>query len=285
MLQTSATKSLLGEYQSYSKQSYLVLEKAQTILKPGDNVILSTGNNSFQDKLEKNDINVYSFDAKNKDDFDHQLLQILDHQCVSSTQFQSPNAYFIWTQDNKNSIMNLGPAAREMNFYFTFQAVFPYQGSDVFIIDKVLRLFPKEKILNRYCEAKRLIENNQAVIIIDKNDFSPWIGSINTSSITWLANNPIRQMKNSDFAVINMPPMITYDVFWMGQLYSEPSWSFKNQDHEAYGKAIENIKKAGGIILKDKGLPLGSVASQYLNECMNNQVTINSPQFEPLCLQ
>ncbi|RPJ75885.1 MAG: hypothetical protein EHM20_08240 [Alphaproteobacteria bacterium] len=262
-----------------------IRREAKSIIKPGDVVFLSTQNKIIQQTIDQSGASVHKFDSTDETGFNAALQQVLDEYCNQDQKQDKPAIYFIWSNDNKLSAMELSQAARGLNFFFSFQAVLPYKGSDAFAIDKFLRLQPKENIIRRYCEVKRLAGTRQVLLTIDASEFSPWIGSVVTGNITWLANDPIRKMTNSDYAVKDMPPLVTFDVYWMSQLYSNFYWSFENQDLAAYDLAVGQAKAENYLVLVDRHAKLGITALRYLKECDHDQSIPQSQLFRQICIK
>jgi hypothetical protein len=284
-LQIATTRSLLGEEHTADRQINVISEVSKRIIKSGDIVFLSTKSAVIGTELDNLGASVNRFNSNDATGFDTQLILVLDRFCNLDQEMMPPVTYFVWTVDSQQTIMELSNAARGLNFYFYFQALLPYKGSNAFAIDKVLRLQPKENLIHRYCEAKKIAESKPVLMVIDGKEFSPWIGSVKTGQITWLSSNPIRQMQNSDYVVIDMPPLATYDVYWMGQIYSKPYWSFENQDTEAYEKAVELIKAQNGIVLVDRQAELVVPAKNFITECDNAQSLLQSQLFRQMCLK
>jgi len=255
------------------------------IIRSGDIVLLSTQNALVQNDIDRLGALTYKFNPKDNDGFQIVLAEVLQSYCNLGKGQNKPLIYFIWTQDNKQTAMELSSAVRTMNFFFTFQALLPYEGSSAFAIDKMLRLLPKEKMIKRFCEATELTGNNQVVLVLNENEFSPWIGSVNIGRITWLSGDPDRKMFTSDFIVKDMPPLIGYDVYWLEALNKGFSWSFVNQDTEAYEKAVKHLKTQNGIVLVDSEIELGSTATRFIKECDRNQVLVESQLFHQMCLK
>ncbi len=284
ILQFSAS-SQLDEESSKNRATGAIRQASQNIIKSDDIVFISSHNASILQDVEQIGVSFYEFDSGDTNGFNTALLEVLDKYCSTNWAQGNHDAYFIWTMDNNQTTMDLSNAARGLNFFFTFQAVLPYEGSNAYAIDKFLRLQPKENIIQRYCEAKRLTITTPVILIIDANEFSPWIGSVISGRVTWLANDPIRKMTNSDYTIINMPPLRTYDVYWLAQLYSNPTWSFENQDMAAYELAVKQGKTQSSIVLVDREARLGITASRYLQKCDNKKTQFESKLFRQMCLK
>jgi hypothetical protein len=282
-LQISAS-TVLDNY-STMRQFGSIEEAAKDILKPDDIVFLSSKNEYVRNAVSQTGASEYKFDSIDSNGFETALLQVLNKYCTAGTVLDKSNTYFIWTMDNKQTTMEMSKAARGLNFFFTFQALLPYQGSDAFAIDKILRLQPKVNMIRRYCEANKLSGTKSVLLIVDAKDFSPWIGSVVTGHITWLASDPTRTFSNSNYIVKDMPPLVTYDVYWLGQLYSNPSWSFENQDNAAYKLSVEQINTRNSVVFVDRQTGLGSIALRYLKECPIEQSSLASDLFRQLCFK
>jgi hypothetical protein len=283
-LQISASSSLDEEY-SKNRHIDVIRQVSQSIIKPGDIVFLSSHNALIQQAVDRLGASVFKFDSIDAIGFEAVLIQVLDKYCDLDQEQDKPAIYFIWTLDNKQTIMELSNAARGLNFLFGFQALLPYKGSDVFVIDNILGLQPKKNIIHRYCEANKLSGTRQVLLVVDANEFSPWIGSVITGRITWLASDPARNMINSDFAVKDRPPLVSYDVYWSKQLNSNLFWTFENQDMAAYELSVEQAKTQNSLVLVDRQAKLGITALRYLKECDNEQSTIESELFHQVCIK
>jgi hypothetical protein len=139
--------------------------------------------------------------------------------------------------------------------------------------------------MERYCEALRVAGDAPVIVILDAGRFSPWIGSVVTGPITWLASGPERKMSTSDFAVNGMPPLVTYDVYWMGQLQGVPSWTFSNQDMAAYEQVVQAGSANGSVVLVDQDARLGATALRYLRDCRPEETSLRSSLFHQMCFQ
>jgi hypothetical protein len=179
----------------------------------------------------------------------------------------------------------LGSVARALNFLFAFEAVLPYRGADALAIDKFLRLQPKESVFQSYCEAAELAGDRPVLVILDSDAFSPWIGSVVTGRVTWLAASPERHMVESQFAVAGMPPLLTYDVFWLSQVPYFGRWEFPNQDKAAYELAVANSRARDSLVLVDREAMLGTIARSHLAECRGGEPLLKSRLFRQMCFK
>jgi len=262
-----------------------IRQASREILHPGDRVFLSSQNSPVRQALQELRANVYLIDPPDANGVETPLLQVLDDYCQRDEAQEEQAAYWIWTMDNPRTLMLLGQAARALNFFFGFQAVLPYRGSEAFAIDKLLRLQPKDDIISSYCEAGRVAATGPVLVVLDADRFSPWIGSMATGRITWLASGPEREMAASDFAVQDMPPLLTYDVYWMGQVPLFPSWVFTNQDMAAYDRTAQMSKVQAGVVLVDRKAELGITALRYLRECRLEEASLESSLFRQMCFK
>ena len=280
-----SSSTIFNDEDAKNRQIDVIRKVSPSIIKAGDEVILSTHNVYIRKDINQLGASLYEFDSIDPIGFENKLIQILDKYCKNNQEKDNPAYYFIWTKDNNSTTMELSKATRSLNFFFVFQALLPYQGSEAFAIDKILRLQPKENMIRRYCEANKFSGINQGLLIIDANEFSPWIGSVEIGKFTWLANDPTRKMTNSDYSVIDMPPLVTYDVFWLGVLYTPNYWTFENQDTEAYEQVVNQIKGQNGIVLMDRKAALGITSTRFVKECDREKVLLESQLFRQMCLK
>jgi hypothetical protein len=282
-LQTASTTSIENEYLKNRQIEVLSLVSSE-IFKPGDRVFLSTQNSTLQKVINGLGNSVYYFDANDAARSETELIKVMDTYCSMGKEQENPATFFIWTQDTSQTAMELSSTVRKLNFFYSFQAVLPYEGSSAYAIDKVLRLIPKQNIINRYCEATKLSGYEQIIYIIDSNEFSPWIGSMKTGRITWLASEPTRKMKISDFVVKDMPPLLGYDVYWVGTLEKGYSWTFENQDMAAFDQTVKLAKKQNSIFLIDRNTVFGNTAQRFFTEC-NGVSLVDSKLFRQICMK
>ncbi len=92
-------------------------------------------------------------------------------------------------------------------------------------------------------------------------------------------------MTESEFAVQDMPPLLTYDVYWMGQVPMVPRWTFENQDMAAYERAFQIGKAYDGVVLVDQKASLGDTALRFLRKCRPDETWIESSLFQQMCFQ
>jgi hypothetical protein len=251
------------------------------IFNTGDTVFLASQNDSIQPDLERLDLTVYNFKPKEFPVFETSLLQWLNHYCESSGS-GFPPAYFVWIEEGDNTVIELANVARSLNFFFKFEAVAPFDGVNSIIIDKIFRLIPKTNLINRYCKALTIAGSNPALVIVNSEDYIPFIGVFQSGSITWLASSPARVgISRSDFEVSHMPGSLQH-IMWAEQFTS--SWNFENQDTIAYERAVKDIAPTHGLVLIDRDTPLGSIASQYFQECSSDQQKVEGSIFRKLCM-
>lgn len=282
-LQVASSINIDGEAET-SREIDAIRRASPDIIKPGDIVILTSENPQIRKDIDLLGASIHQFIPTDTNGFQLELTDVLQSYCNSDKDPSEP-VYFIWTQDNKQSAMELSNAVRDLNFFFSFQALLPYEGSSAFAIDKLLRLHPKENMIQRYCEVSALSGNNRVMVVIDANDFSPWIGSVNIGRITWLASNPTRKIEKSDFSVEDMPPLIGYDVYWLGVLDNGFVWTYENQDTNAYNQAVDQIKSQNGIVLMDRKATLSDLAGRFVKECDKETVLLESQLFRQMCLK
>lgn len=268
-----------------NRQINTIIQISKSQLRQGNIVFLSTRNSSVSQNITHLEKSIYPFEAKDVPGFETQLTKVLNSHCSLGQDQVAPVYYFIWTQDTSQTTMDLSSAVRDLNFFFTFQTIMPYEGDSAYAIDKILRLLPKEEIINRYCEVNRISGNETAMVVMEADHFSPWIGSVNTGRIIWLASDPVRTSTTSNFVVKDMPPMISFDVFWMSRFKNGFTWTFMNQDTAAYRQDAQIIKDKNGIVLVDQNAKLGSPALNYLRDCDNGKKLIVSQIFRQMCLK
>ena len=244
-----------------ARQPELIRRVAAQSIRPGDDVFLSTMYGGVRRAVEDTGASVHVFDTAAA--FPAQLVNVLDAYCARAAY---PDAYLVWTGD---AAAMAGPA-RDVNVYFRFEALLPYEGYNVYAVDKIVRLRPKAEMIARYCEAVEIAAGRDVVAILEPGAFTPWIGSVTTGQVTLLAADPVRTSRLSDFTVVNMPPVAAYDAHWMGITEEGFTWSFKNRDAEAYREVFTRPGVKDALLLIDKGAVIGPVAERYIRECDDN---------------
>lgn len=264
-----------------SRQVDLIRQAASQTIHPGDTVLLSTVEADVRRAVDATGASVRAFDPAAPADFQTQLAGLLDGYCAANG--NPVNAYFIWTDSPGRSAFELGPAVRGLNFFFTFQTLLPYKGYNVYAVDKILRLEPKTMVTTRYCEALNMANGRDVVAILDPRMFTPWIGSVRTANVTWLAADPRRTMRLSGFTIDGLPPLSTYDAHWMGITEAGFTWTFKNRDAEAYREVFSRPGVKDTLLLIDKGAVIGTVAAGFVRECDGDAA--QGQYFRRICLK
>ncbi|NMB56246.1 MAG: hypothetical protein GYA15_16265 [Leptolinea sp.] len=247
-----------------ARQANLIRDAIARSIHPGDDVFLSTADKDVRRAVEAAGAAVHAFDPTAPQDFQIQLAGLLDNHCDRAG---GQDIYLVWTDSPGRGAFELGPAVREFNFFFRFQAQLPYKGYNVYAVDKFLRLEPKAEMIARYCEAVDIAAGRDVVAILDPRAFTPWIGSVTTANVTWLAADPKRTTRLSDFAVDGLPPVSTYDAYWMGFQLMDFTWSYKNSDAEAYREVFSRPGVNDALLLIDKKTIIGLVARGFVREC------------------
>jgi hypothetical protein len=243
------------------------IRAAAAVIKPDDVVLLSTGSAAVQQVMEQTGASVKAIDATNWPGFETDLVHVLDGYCGQAA---APSIYYVWTEDTPGGALELGKAARAVNFFFQFQALLPYEGYNAYAVDKILRLEPKWEAIARYCDALALAGGRDVVAILSPGDFSPWIGSMRVGRVTWLASDPTRTMTLSDFTVENLPPVTAYDANWMGITESGFTWTYNNSDAEAYREVFSRPGVKDTLLLAGNAAVIGPVTEGYVRECDGN---------------
>lgn len=257
-----------------ARQPELIRRAAAQSIRPGDDVFLSTGDAEVRRVVEDSGAAVHGFDTPAA--FPAQLVTVLDAYCARAAY---PDAYLVWTGD----AAAMAAPARDVNEYFRFEALLPYKGYNVYAVDKIVRLRPKTEMIARYCEAMDMAGGRDVVVLLEPETFSPWIGSVTTGQVTWLAADPVRTFRLSDFTVVNMPPVAAYDAHWMGITEEGFTWTFKNRDAEAYREVFTRPGAEDALLLMDKGAVIGPVAAGYVMECDDRGAV--GQYFRKVCLK
>lgn len=244
-----------------ARQPELIRRAAAQSIRPGDDVFLSTGDAEVRRAVEDTGAAVHMFDTAAE--FPAQLVTVLDAYCARAAY---PDAYLVWT----GGAAAMAAPARDVNVYFRFEALLPYEGFNVYAVDKIVRLRPKTEMIARYCEAVDLAGGRDVVAILEPEAFTPWIGSVTAGQVTLMAAHPVRTFRLSDFTVVNMPPVAAYDAHWMGITEEGFTWPFKNRDAEAYREVFTHPGAKDALLLVDKGAVIGPVAEGYVRECDDN---------------
>lgn len=255
-----------------------------TAIQPEDVVFLSTRNPELVQAYTRRGPNTLPLDVSGLGDRPDPILSVLEAGCGNEAS-AARQIFWVWSPDPGQLGLQWGQTARELRFFYDFQAVLRYQGDEAFAMDKLVRLLPKKYTADRYCEAKRLVGLQPAVLVLDARHFAPWIGAVITGRLTWLSSSPRREMSTSDFAVVDMPPFLAYDVYFMGQVPMLRSWIFQNRDLAAYTSAIAAAKSNGSVVLVDRNARLGAVAARFLRDCPSGQDVKASDLFTQMCLK
>ena len=264
LLPARAWSTAMPDPAAAARSTDLIRQAAARSIRPGDDVFLSTADGDVRRAVEDAGAVVHTFDPAAPQDFQVQLAGMLDDHCGRGG---GQDAYLIWTDSPGRGAYELGPAVRGLNFFFRFQALLPYEGYNVYAVDKILRLEPKPEMVARYCEAVDTAAGREVVAILDPRAFTPWIGSVTTGNVTWLAADPLRTTRLSDFTVDNMPPVSTYDAYWMGFQVMDFTWSYTNSDAGAFKEVFNQPGVKGALLLMDKDAVTGPVAGGYVREC------------------
>jgi hypothetical protein len=261
------------------QQSETLVQTLAKIIQPTDSIFLVSQNRDVLAQLQKLSLNVYFSLPGDNADFDNLLVDWLNLQCrnVAAT---NKNAYFIWTDDQDNTIELLGNITRKLIFFAGFDAVVPYQGKQASIADKIFFLNLRARMISMYCEEKRLAGNQSALVVVNANEFPPVIGSVTTGNIIWLASNETRTLYRENYVVKNLPIFLQF-AGWSTNFAS--TWSFNNQETKAYELSIKDIKNQNGVVFVDKTASLGEVPAQFLKKCADSQLI--SEIFEQVCIK
>lgn len=238
----------------------LIRQATARTIRPGDDVFLSTADEDVRRAVDAAGAAVHLFDPADAPAFTAELVTVLDTHCARA---DYPAAYLVWTNDAADMA---GPA-RDVNVYFRFETLLPYEGYNVYAVANIVRLRPKTEMVARYCEARKLAAGREVVAILDPRAFTPWIGSVTTGNVTWLAAEPERVFRLSAFTVDNMPPVAAYDAYWMGITEEGFTWPFRNRDAEAYRDVFARPGAEDALLLMDEDAVTGPVAAGYVREC------------------
>lgn len=260
-----------------SRQADLIREEVARSIRPGDDVFLSTADGDVRRAVDAAGAAVHLFDPADAPAFTAELVNVLDTHCARA---DYPAAYLVWTGDAADMA---GPA-RDVNVYFRFEAVLPYEGYNVYAVANIVRLRPKTEMVARYCEAVETAAGRETVAILDPEVFTPWIGSVTTGNVTWLAAEPERVFRLSDFTVDNMPPVAAYDAYWMGITEEGFTWPFRNRDAEAYRDVFARPGAEDALLLMDKDAVIGPVAQGYVREC-DDEDDFAGKYFRRVCIK
>ena len=277
-----AAKAVPGTVLGKQEQVEAVRQALSQYIKPGDEIFLASQETSIPQELKTLGANTYSFKPSDQTGFDKLLLGWLDKLCQQEGTRAGGRSYFVWTDDQAGTVALLGPATRALIFFSSFEAVVPYEGPGAFANDKILLLLPRAQLVRRYCEVRKLVGKTPVLVVVDVNEFPPLLGSFNLGSITWLASDATRKLNREDYSVKNIPAGQQFSVW--SENWAE-SWSFTNQDSAAYELALTNTTKQKGLILADRNISLGSVASRYLVDCIGEQPLLQKSSFKQMCLR
>ena len=123
------------------------------------------------------------------------------------------------------------------------------------------------------------------LVVLDHNQFSPWIQPLTIGRVTWVADSEDRSMAEDQFAVRGIPPFLVFDVYWMGQVPVTPRWSFVHQDARGYAEALARIRSDNGTVLVDRQASLGPVPLQYLRPCAPGESAMQSAMLVEMCIR
>ncbi len=260
-----------------ARSTDLIRQAAARTIRPGDDVFLSTVDGDVRRAVDAAGAAVHAFDPAGEPAFPAELVTVLDRYCARA---DYPDAYLVWTGD---AAAMAGPA-RDVNVYFRFGALLPYEGYNVYAMANIVRLRPKSDMIARYCEAVDMAAGREVVAILDPGAFTPWIGSVTTGNVTWLAAEPERVFKLSAFTVDNMPPVAAYDAHWMGITEEGFIWPFRNRDAEAYKDVFNRPGAEDALLLMDKDAVTGPVAEGYVRECEGDDSEAGE-YFQRVCIK
>jgi hypothetical protein len=275
-----AAKAVPGTVYGKQQQVEAVHQALSQSIKPGDEIFLASQETSVRQELETLGAGIYSFTPRDQTGFETLLLKWLDRHCQQEGTPAGGKSYFVWTDDQAGTVTALGTAVRALIFFSSFEAIVPYEGSGTLATDKILLLLPREQLVRRYCEVKKLVDDRPVLVVVDVNEFPPLLGSYRLGNITWLASNETRVMHRADYEVKNLS---VAQQFIMWSTNFADSWSFTNQEAAAFEEAIANITGQKGLILVDRNISLGSVASKHLMDCIGEQPFLQTSSFEQMC--
>jgi hypothetical protein len=261
-----------------------LVQASRDVLQPGDIVVDSTRIAPMARILSELGVRVSTLNPNLAGTAQTAVTELLRRQCGPETDQADTATYWIWNEDAWTAADTLGPAARPLNFMFAFQAVLRYEGDAAFAIDKFLQLVPRERVILDYCEAMRLVPEGNVIVLVSPDEFAPWIGPVTTGSITWLASESHRTLREADLAAIDMPPLIGLDAYWVQVSYS-PSWSFTRQERAAYAAIAQKARMQGYPVLLTHGAQLGATAASFFRECRPDETRLNSDRFRELCFR
>lgn len=276
----AAAKAVPGTVYGKQQQVEAVRQALSQSIKPGDEIFLASQATIIRQELESLGASIYSFTPQDQTGFETLLLKWLDRSCQHDGTLSGSKSYFVWTDDRAGTVASLGNAVRALNFFFSFEAVVPYQGSGILTSDKILLLLPREPLVHRYCEVKKLVANRPVLVVVDVNEFPPLLGSFRSGNIIWLASNESRVMHRADYEVKNLSVGQQF-ILWSPNFAD--SWSFPEQETTAFESAIAEIIKQNGVILVDQDTSLGTVASKYLMKCTTEQPLLQNSSFKQMC--
>jgi hypothetical protein len=261
-----------------------LVQASRDVLHSDDIVVDSTRIAPMVRILSELGVRVYTLNPNLAGTAQAALTELLRRQCSPEADQADTAMYWIWNDDGRSSADTLGPAARPLNFMFAFRAVLPYEGDAAFAIDKFLQLVPRERVIQDYCEVMQLVPEGKVIVLVSPDEFSPWIGPMTTGSITWLASEPGRTLREADLAAIDMPPLIGLDAYWVQVSYS-PAWSFTHQDQKAYEAIEQEARLRAYPVLLGRDAQLGATAASFFRECRPDEARLNSDRFRELCFR
>lgn len=271
--------SVLTLYDQYK----VMLHAVDLNIQPGDIVFFSSRSQAIQEKLSVLGAEIIVINPNDDIAFDVSLGKLLTKKCNMQGDKKAA-IYFLWTEDDKTSVGNLGSAVRKMKFMFNFGTVVKYDGQNAIIIDKFFRLTQKEDMINYYCELQKISENHENVVFVNSQEFSPWIGFVKTGDIYWMAHTSKREIFWKDYFVDGLPALLSY-ASWTGHLDSKVPWDFKNQDKSALQTIITETTPGVTGYWLDKKLSVEYPLNLYFQECPPEVKTAGSRVFRQICLK
>jgi len=284
LLLFSVTRSLnsrANPVQTAHQQSSVILPFLSGLLIREDRVLLASQDVDLRGKVNILVSKMYHVNPNDHGQFEQTLESWLGMRCSSDGSKIVGRDYFVWTNDHADLLNKLGEVSRNLSFFASFEAVVPYKTEELAqIMDKVILLNPRHRLVDRYCEVMALLSKEQVAIAIVNSDEFHLIGSVTTGRITWLSANETRNITRENYVVKNLP-YIMDPAQWFPHFASR--WSFVNQETAAYQRVIKHFRSRRGLILQDKTAELGSVPSKFLHQCVDSR--LESKYFKELCLK
>lgn len=262
------------------EQRILVGSELSTLLTGEDRVFLATIDADLRAKVGGLASKTYNVELNNSDKFDQDLQSWLDLRCSNGDQVLGRD-FLVWTKDHEGTLNGLAQVSRSLAFFTYFEAVVPYRTRELAqLVDKIILLRPRRRMIDRYCEVKsHLVKDQMALAVVEAGDFH-LIGAVRTGRIIWLPSNETRNISRENYTVKNLPVFLD-PAQWFPSFVSK--WSFVNQETAAYSRAIAELRSRQGIILVERTSELGSVPTRFLQPCTGKQS--ESGIFREACLK